>query len=80
MSRSVFDTWPRGGADQWDQDNAGALLTAEFFEAPASTAGTLRYWNGSAWIAARLRRWNGTSWELTTLRLWDGANWVAVTT
>lgn len=64
---------PRGGADVWDQEPAGAILRADVF-APASAA-LARVWTGAAWVVGTVHVWNGSAWLAGTVRRWLGSVW-----
>ena len=63
-----------GGADVWDNELAGFILTSDFFDL-AAVISRLKKWNGSSWEAVTLKNWNGSSWEIKPLKRWNGSSW-----
>ena len=63
-----------GASDTWD-DNAGAIISSEFFEI-AVTGSPIKRWNGSSWVDGALKKWNGSTWQEITLKRFNGSVWI----
>ncbi len=70
---NAFEKLPRGGADIWDNQLSGEILTSEFFGS-ASITGQIKVWLG-AWIAKPVKVWMG-SWVTKPVKRWNGTNWI----
>lgn len=61
---------PRSG------DNALPILETQLFGAAPSTAGYVKYWNGSVWTLKPVKYWTGSAWVQKPVKFWNGTAWV----
>lgn len=40
-----------------------------------STAGYIKYWNGSAWDLKPIKYWTGSAWVQKPVKFWNGSTW-----
>jgi len=73
----MAETYPRGGADIWDDGPAGEVLSNDIFQPPASVLGQIKVWLG-AWVAKPVKVWMG-AWVQKPVRIWNGTSWVETT-
>lgn len=41
-----------------------------------STAGYMKYWNGSVWTLKPVKHWTGSAWVQKPVKFWNGSSWV----
>jgi hypothetical protein len=54
--------------------NPGGGFNVSLFS--ATTAGYIKYYNGSTWELKPVKYWTGSAWVQKPLKRWDGSAWV----
>lgn len=64
------------GDDIWfRQDLSGSIVRDEFFGTGVTTAGYIKYWDGSVWTLKPVKYWTGSAWVQKPVKFWDGSAW-----
>lgn len=55
--------------------NPGSGFNISLASGGVSTAGYIKYWNGSSWALKPVKYWNGSSWVQKPVKYWTGSVW-----
>jgi hypothetical protein len=48
---------------------------AQLLSGGVSTAGYIKYWDGSQWTKKPVKYWDGSQWTIKPVKYWNGSQW-----